>query len=158
MKVIICGSRTIMGEVARKNIFEALTAFGKKFGTKITEVVEGGYRSSPPQEESVDGTAKQIADEFGVTCTTMWANWKKHGKAAGPIRNQRMVDYVGKEGGLIAIWDGSSKGTQDCTEAAKLLGMSKIHTHLVDLATQETLVISDPAASSKTNNRPASRP
>jgi hypothetical protein len=150
MKVIICGSRTIMGEAARRNIFDALTAFGKKHQTKITEVVEGGYRSPNGQPESVDGTAAEIAKEFGVTLTTMWANWKKHGKAAGPIRNQRMVDYVGKEGGIIALWDGSSKGTEDCMRAAKLAGITKQHIHMVDLSTQETLVISDPRTSPRT--------
>lgn len=149
MKVIICGSRTIIGEMARRNIFDALTAYGKKYGVKITEVVEGGYRAPAGTAESVDGTAKLIADEFGVTCTTMWANWKKHSKAAGPLRNQRMVDYVGKDGGLIAIWDGSSSGTQDCYEAARLSGITKIHTHMVDLASQETLLLNDSSASTK---------
>lgn len=38
------------------------------------------------------------------------ADWRLHGKAAGPIRNQKMAD-VGDA--LIALWDGESRGTLD---------------------------------------------
>lgn len=36
------------------------------------------------------------------------ANWKLHGKAAGPIRNQEMAQVAN---GLIAFWNGTSRGT-----------------------------------------------
>lgn len=43
------------------------------------------------------------------------ADWEKHGKAAGPIRNRKMVDFVVSQGGvLVAFWDGRSPGTADC--------------------------------------------
>ena len=38
------------------------------------------------------------------------ADWNTHGKAAGPIRNQQMVDACDY---AIVIWDGKSRGTKD---------------------------------------------
>ncbi len=43
------------------------------------------------------------------------ADWDAHGKAAGPIRNKTMID---KADGLIAFWDGKSRGTKNCIECA----------------------------------------
>jgi hypothetical protein len=42
----------------------------------------------------------------------------KYGKSAGPIRNRAMAEYAGA---LIAIWDGSSRGTLNMIETAKKL-------------------------------------
>lgn len=51
------------------------------------------------------------------------ADWKKHGKAAGPIRNHEMVDSGGDY--LIAGWDDKTKnsGTLDCMTYAVLKGI-----------------------------------
>ena len=38
------------------------------------------------------------------------ADWNKHGRAAGPMRNKQMADYADV---LIAVWDGQSKGTKN---------------------------------------------
>ena len=38
------------------------------------------------------------------------ADWDKHGRAAGPIRNKQMADYADV---LIAVWDGKSRGTKN---------------------------------------------
>lgn len=44
---------------------------------------------------------------------TVWAaNWKLHGKSAGPRRNQAMVDAGADL--CLAFWDGESRGTLDC--------------------------------------------
>ncbi len=43
------------------------------------------------------------------------ADWNKHGKSAGFIRNQQMAQEAD---GLIAFWDGKSKGTKHMIEAA----------------------------------------
>lgn len=40
----------------------------------------------------------------------------KHGKMAGPIRNLEMAKYAD---GLIAFWDGKSRGTRDMITKAK---------------------------------------
>lgn len=48
------------------------------------------------------------------------ADWNAHGKAAGPIRNQRMVDACDF---ALVIWDGKSRGTKD--SIARLLKSGK---------------------------------
>jgi hypothetical protein len=48
------------------------------------------------------------------------ADWDKHGKAAGPIRNQQMAQEAD---GLIAFWDGKSRGTKDMIQKALNYGL-----------------------------------
>lgn len=45
------------------------------------------------------------------------ADWDKHGKAAGFLRNSTMVDVCDI---VVAVWDGTSKGTQDTIRKARL--------------------------------------
>jgi hypothetical protein len=60
------------------------------------------------------------------------ANWKEHGKSAGPRRNQDMINfsqlykqgYAGSEAVKgLAVWDGKSKGTKDCIDRMKKAGI-----------------------------------
>lgn len=51
------------------------------------------------------------------------ADWKKHGAAAGPIRNQRMIDE-GKPDLVVAFPGG--KGTADMVSRAKAAGVRVI--------------------------------
>lgn len=46
------------------------------------------------------------------------ANWKLHGKSAGPIRNQEMAQVAN---GLIAFWNGTSRGTENMINTMKEL-------------------------------------
>ena len=48
------------------------------------------------------------------------ADWERHGKAAGPIRNAEMADV---SDALIAFWDGQSCGTKSMIELAKRKGL-----------------------------------
>jgi hypothetical protein len=50
------------------------------------------------------------------------ADWETHGRAAGPIRNQAMLDE-GKPYLVIAFWDGKSKGTLDMISRATRAGV-----------------------------------
>ena len=47
------------------------------------------------------------------------ANWKKYGKKAGPIRNETMAKNAE---GLVAIWDGQSRGTTSMINLATRYG------------------------------------
>ncbi len=67
-----------------------------------------------------DTLADQWCDVFGVRKHVFPANWDKEGRAAGPIRNQRMIDE-GKPDLVIAFPGG--RGTADMirrANAAKL--------------------------------------
>jgi hypothetical protein len=112
MKVIIAGTRSLtdMGEVVA-----AIRA--AKFD--ISEVVCGDASG---------------ADTFGANWAKMRdipvkyfrADWKQHGKAAGPIRNGMMADYAEA---LIAVWDGASPGTQSMIREAERRGL-RVYVHL----------------------------
>ena len=48
------------------------------------------------------------------------ADWNKYGKAAGPIRNEKMAQYASQDNGvLMAFWDGKSHGTKNMIALAK---------------------------------------
>lgn len=55
-----------------------------------------------------------------VTTECHPADWRRNGRAAGLIRNQRMVN-LGADLCLAFFWDGAgNRGTADCTERADL--------------------------------------
>jgi len=102
MKTIIAGSRVINDYLI---VREAI----KESGFKITEVVSGGARG-------VDSLGERWAKENNTPVKRFPANWDKHGRGAGPIRNDEMANYAEA---LIAIWDGKSKGTEDMIKRAR---------------------------------------
>lgn len=102
MKTIVAGSRSITDyEVVKKAI--------EKSGFAITEVVCGCA-------EGVDTLGARWGRANGIPVKMFPADWKKHGKAAGPIRNIRMANYADA---LIAVWDGASRGTEHMVRAAQ---------------------------------------
>ena len=108
MKTIISGSRGIRNyEVVITAVREVLKA---NPNLKITEVVSGGA-------VGVDFYGEQLARFCGIPIKRFPANWEKHHRSAGPIRNNQMAEYADQ---LIAIWDGKSKGTQHMIEAMRL--------------------------------------
>jgi len=102
MKVIIAGSREIFDYNIVKEAIEE-----SKF--EITEVVSGTARG-------VDSLGERWAYEHKIPVKRFPADWDKHGKAAGIIRNSEMANY-GEA--LIAIWDGESRGTKNMIDTAK---------------------------------------
>ena len=78
----------------------------------ITEVISGGAKGA-------DKMGEEWAKQHNIPIKKFPADWKKYGKAAGPIRNTQMAKY-GEA--LIAIWDGKSVGTEDILKKVKKLG------------------------------------
>lgn len=60
----------------------------------------------------VDMTADKAAKNNNWECQIFPANWAKHGKAAGPIRNQQMIDE-GMPDYAIIFLSPLSRGTLD---------------------------------------------
>jgi hypothetical protein len=75
-------------------------------------IISGGARGT-------DTMAKRFANEYHYPFKEFLADWGKYGRAAGPIRNQEMADFV-KNGDclLIAFWDYESRGTRSMIEIA----------------------------------------
>lgn len=115
MKVIIAGSRTIEDYKLLKRAINS-----SEFN--ITEIISGGA-------QGVDRMGERYAKEAGIDLVIMPANWKKHGKAAGPIRNEKMAAYASSDknirGGLIALWDGKSRGTKNMIDNAEKYKLNK---------------------------------
>ncbi len=128
MRVIIAGSRTITDyNVVRKAIFLALWNWRKGY-SDVTEVISGGAKG-------VDKLGEQWAIKNNKTYHIFPAFWEEQGKRAGYLRNCGMAEYVGKKqsgeiGGLIAIWDGKSKGTKMMIDIAKKEGL-KIYVYKI---------------------------
>lgn len=66
-----------------------------------------------------DNCAEQLARELGFSIKIYKPNWETHGRSAGFIRNQKIVDASDL---VIAFWDGKSKGTFDTIKRTKAAG------------------------------------
>lgn len=120
MKVIIAGSRSFGSILDPKcppthiryiqsNDTTVVEEAVKASGFSILEVVSGGARG-------VDRLGEIWAKKHSLKITQFIPDWDKRGKSAGFWRNNAMADYGDA---LIAIWDGSSKGTAHMIQAAR---------------------------------------
>jgi hypothetical protein len=101
MRVLITGSRNFKD---RDAMVAALEGYDDD-----TVIVHGGARGA-------DRLAHDVAFAMGYSIALFSADWNKHGKAAGPLRNQAMVD-AGADVCLAFPLPGS-KGTWDCVKRA----------------------------------------
>lgn len=112
MKCIIAGSRTITDyRIVERAIIES------GWSNEISQVISGSNKYS------VDGLGEKWAKKNNIPIQPFFALWDLYGKAAGPLRNQAMANYVAPDGALIAIWDGKSKGTKNMISIAKSKGI-----------------------------------
>jgi hypothetical protein len=110
MKLIIAGSRHFK-HYDYDLILSCLNMH--KLGIRdITEVISG-------RAFGIDKAGEQLADKFDLPLSTFPADWDKHGKAAGPIRNKQMAEYADA---LLLIWDGKSRGSNNMLNNMRQLG------------------------------------
>lgn len=111
-RILVCGGRDFTDRTFVDGLLDGLhRAFC------IREVIQGGA-------SGVDSFARAWAEEQDeVEVRTFYADWAKDGPAAGPIRNQRMLD-VGRPDYVIAFPGG--KGTADMVRRAKAAGIEVI--------------------------------
>lgn len=65
----------------------------------------------------LDRTVRDFCKSKRIPVRIYEADWKTHGKAAGPIRNRHMVEMAGPDAVVIAFPGG--KGTESCVAAAR---------------------------------------
>ncbi|MEQ3698847.1 MAG: DUF2493 domain-containing protein [Paracoccus sp. (in: a-proteobacteria)] len=104
MRVIVCGGRDFSD---RAGLYAALDRFRSSYG--ITCVIQGAAPGA-------DIMAYDWAADRRVMVINEPAMWKTHGKSAGPIRNQLMIDEH-KPNAVIAFPGGV--GTADMIKRAK---------------------------------------
>lgn len=102
-------------------------------------IIAGGrdFNDSPLLEQTVDQFLQNVQEEITIFCggargadslgeryakSRGYAvryfppDWRRYGRAAGPVRNQKMAENADA---LVAFWDGTSRGTGNMIEAAR---------------------------------------
>lgn len=104
MKVIIAGSRNF-------NDYDKLSKVCTRtlLNKNEIEIVSGTANGA-------DKLGEKFAIDNGYSLKKFPANWGKFGIKAGNKRNAKMAEYAD---GLIAFWDGKSKGTKNMIALAK---------------------------------------
>ena len=110
MRILITGSRNWNDESA---LLRALCQYTQTPENDIT-VVHGGAKGA-------DACAHKAAKALRLNVRVYPAQWSEHGKKAGPIRNQQMVDAGADI--CLAFPLGKSVGTWDCVRRAKAAGI-----------------------------------
>jgi len=110
MIVLVCGGRDFQD---KKALTRALTRIHMK--KKITMIIHGGARGA-------DKMAGGIARASGIQEVICPANWDKHGKAAGHIRNSAMLKLIPD---LVVACQGG-RGTENMMDIASQAGYEVI--------------------------------
>lgn len=111
-RIIVAGSRDFTDYVTVK--FEVLDAIEDlQINYSDVQIVSGGARG-------VDSLGERLARELGFHLKVFPADWNKHGRRAGPLRNIQMGDYADA---LVAIRVNNSKGTTHMIDY--MLGLDK---------------------------------
>ena len=72
-----------------------------------------------------DTQGEQVAEALGIPCKCIPAEWATYGKAAGPIRNEKMLDLAQL---VVACWNGRTKGgTYQTITSAKRRGLEIVY-------------------------------
>jgi hypothetical protein len=99
--VVIAGGRDYQFTDEDKSKLDALP---------IAEVVSGGAKGA-------DQFGEQWAESRGIPVRRFPADWKAHGRAAGPIRNRKMAEYAD----AVALFPGG-RGTESMRKEAEKAG------------------------------------
>lgn len=78
----------------------------------VREVVSGGATGA-------DRCGEQWAESRGIPVKQFPADWKTHGRAAGPIRNRQMAEYAD----AVALFPGG-RGTASMAKEAEKAGIA----------------------------------
>ncbi len=114
MRTIIAGSRHLV--VKAWFIQDMMEHFNILKKTDV--VVSGGAEGIDKCGEFFAIDMKSM-DGTEIDVKVFPAEWDKHGKSAGPIRNKQMAEYADM---LLLIWDGESKGSANMKLEMKKLG------------------------------------
>lgn len=98
---LIVGSRGYTDYASFRAKCDALLA-----GRTDIEIVSGGASGT-------DALAERYAHEHDYSLQVFPAEWSRYGKRAGYVRNREMHSCISAfaDRGVIAFWDGASRGT-----------------------------------------------
>ena len=104
-RVLVCGGRFYNNS---DRVFEILDEYN------ADEILEGGCATG------ADSYARAWARIRERTCITVYAKWSKYNNAAGPLRNQQMLDEYCPD--CVVAFPGG-RGTQDMIHRAQAVGL-----------------------------------
>ena len=112
-RVLVTGSREYRGS----DVLREISLLAIEHGRENLVVVHGAARSGADKLASIAARALGIREEPHP------ADWAKHNRAAGPLRNQEMVD-AGADEALAFFQEGAAnRGTADCVARAGMAGI-----------------------------------
>lgn len=125
IKLAIVGSRNFTNyKIFKQIVLNTIEDFKLKypnFDYSDITIVSGGA-------DGTDLMAERFAEENNYELTVFEADWNKYGKAAGPIRNTKIVNECTH---LIAFPSKTGSGTQDSIKKAKDLN-KRLHVYQID--------------------------
>lgn len=109
VRVLVCGDRNWTDIDTIRRVLDSIP--------NLELVIEG-------ESTGADTLARNVAREMGVFVLPVRADWPKYKKAAGPIRNRRMIEE-GKPNLVVAFHNdlSKSKGTRNTVELARKFGI-----------------------------------
>ena len=116
-RILICGQRDFNHQNLMEEVFDSFP--------KNAIIIEG-------EAPGADKMAANIAKRRKMTVLKFPANWKKYGKAAGPMRNKQMLDEGNPDivhAFYIRETMNDSKGTKHMVELAKDRGI-RVYIHI----------------------------
>lgn len=118
MRVLVTGDRNWSDRYLVSAVLYGFMEIATKSRGEQLTIIEGGARGA--DEAARDWSSARILDGEDVELLTVNAEWDKHGRAAGPIRNIKMLDEYDPE--LVLAFHNDlehSMGTKHCVQEAK---------------------------------------
>lgn len=113
MRILVCGGRDFASAGVLEKFLDALHEGPRG---PVDRLIHGGARGA-------DTLAGEWAKQRGIDCIAYEANWALEGRAAGPIRNKRMLDEGNPD--LVIAFPGG-RGTANMTRQATDRGFEVI--------------------------------
>lgn len=119
MRVLVCGSRDFAD---RDLLYRTLDHIGIHLvNHRFDALIEG-------EAPGADTLAREWAESYEIPVLKFPADWRKYGRAAGPIRNKQMLEE-GKPDLVVAFPRGKlddTKGTKNMVKQARDAGIKTI--------------------------------
>ena len=132
LRIVIAGSRFFndyktLEKVTIKKLFELNKMYPQlnlltidrennlyKINRENLEIISG-------MASGADSLAVQFANNYSLKLVEFPADWDTYGRRAGYIRNRAMHEYISTHvnRGVIAFWDGKSRGTSQSFSLAE---------------------------------------